>query len=115
MKHIWLDMLHYILLRLMVHIQLKVDIQVNFQSLLSTFDNLLLADFLALISDLLHGFVRYSDIKAILNRITISSKILKSSNLKAKFLYYFVQSVKTEVWHSHYEKVIVWEKQYNID
>ena len=115
MKHIWLDVLYRTLLRLMVHIQLKVDIQANFQTLLSTFDNLSLADFSVFISDLLHGFIHYSDIKTILNKITISLRILKSSNLEAKFLYYFVQSVKTEVWHFHCEKIIAWEKQHNID
>ena len=115
MKHIWLDALHQTLLRLMMHIQLKVDIQANFQSLLSTFDDLSPADFSALISDLLYGFIRHSDIKAMIDKITISSRFLKSSNLRAKFLYYFIQSVKTEVWHSHCKKIIEWEKQHNID
>src|SRR5688572_8108475 len=97
MKQIWLDVLHRTLLRLMIHIKLKVDTQAEFQALIFTFNNLSPTDFTALVSNLLHDFILHSDIKAINDRIRIPSRALKCSNLDAKFLYYFIQSVKSEV------------------
>ena len=40
---------------------------------------------------------------------------MKRSNLGAKFLYYFIQSVRSEVWPSHCERIIAWEISHNID
>src|SRR5437588_10063113 len=110
----WLIALHRSLLRLMIHIKFKVDIQADFYDLLFTYDNLPPTDFTALISNLLHGFILISDIQAINNRIRLTSKTLKRSNLGAKFLYYFIQSVRSEVWSSHCERIIAWEISHNI-
>ena len=112
MKLIWLTVLHWPLLRLMIHIKLKVDIQADFQDLLFTYDNLPPTDFTALISNLLHGFIFISDIQAIDDRIRLTSKTLKWFNLGVKFLYYFIQSVR---WPSHCKRIIAWEISHNIN
>ena len=112
----WLTALHWSLLHLMIHIKFKVDIQADFHDLLSTYDNHLpLTDFTALISNFLRGFILISDIQTIDDWIRLTSKTLKRSNLGAKFLYYFIQSVRSEVWPSHCERIIAWEISHNIN
>ena len=69
------------------------------------FNNLLSTDFTVLISSFLHSFILHFDIKSI---IRISLRTLKCSNLIAKFLYYFIQSV-------NYQKIVDWKTKYNIN